>query len=80
MRNVQLLRKKEGLQKLDRIKLFVQVRETQKPKFNKFKKDIEEKVGAEKMEFITLNPVKKHQFHAECKIKEEKFSIWFDKV
>jgi hypothetical protein len=45
-----------------------------------FKLEIEEKVGASKMELFAVDPVKKHQFHNGFKVKQEKFSVWFDKV
>ncbi|MFH1828913.1 MAG: isoleucine--tRNA ligase [Nanoarchaeota archaeon] len=80
MRNVQSLRKKAGMEKLDRIVLFLKTNKEMKTGLDKFKAEIEEKVGAEKMEISFVNPVKKHQHNGEFKVKNEKFAVWFDKI
>ena len=79
-RQVQQLRKQAGLEKLDEIVLFMKVSKDMKEQLGKFKIDIEEKVGAEKMEISVVNPVRKHQHQLEFKVKQEKIVVWFDKV
>ncbi|MBU0470261.1 MAG: isoleucine--tRNA ligase [Nanoarchaeota archaeon] len=80
MRHVQALRKKAGFQKLDEIILFLKTSAEMKPRLEKFRLDIEEKVGAEKMEISNLNPVKKHEHNSSFKVKEEEFEVWFNKI
>ena len=80
MRNVQQMRKKAGLQKLDPIVVHLMTSENLKPALNKLKLEIEEKTGAEKMEIDCVPSVKKHHFEEEFKVKNEKFKVWFSKV
>ena len=70
MRHVQQLRKNEGLEKLDRIKLFLE----SPLKLDEFKEDIAEKVGASSIEF------KSHSGSTEFKVKDQTFKVWFEKV
>ena len=79
-RNIQQLRKKAGLEKLDQIILFMKVSKEMKESLEKHKAEIEEKIGADKMEISIADSVKKHQEKAEFKIKWEKFQVWFSKV
>ncbi|MEK6937520.1 MAG: isoleucine--tRNA ligase [Nanoarchaeota archaeon] len=76
MRNVQQLRKESGLEKLDRIKLHLKANTEMQKQLLKFKVDIEEKVGAEKLEFVA----KALTFHSEFKIKNDQFEAWLEKV
>ncbi|MBI2669138.1 isoleucine--tRNA ligase [Candidatus Woesearchaeota archaeon] len=80
MRQVQQLRKEAGLQKLDRVLLYLKVSEEMKKRLGKFKLDIEEKVGAERSEISTLDPVRKHLYQKEFAVKGEKFKVWMGKV
>ncbi len=79
MRKIQSLRKKAGLEKKDKITLFVKTDEDLVDGLNKFSDQIKERVGAEKLKISTENPVKKHEHHAKEKIKFYGFEIWFDK-
>jgi len=79
-RNVQQLRKKSGLEKLDEIILFVKVSEEMKSMLEPLKEYIEEKTGAEKMEISCVDPVKKHTHTSTFKVKREEFDVWIDKV
>ena len=74
MRNVQGLRKKAGLKKLDSIRLFVKAEGLEKFHF-----DIKEKVGASELVFTNIDAVKKHDFSGSFKVKGKEFSVWFDK-
>jgi isoleucyl-tRNA synthetase len=80
MRNVQQLRKKAGLEKLDEIVLFVKCSKEMKSALEQFKLEIEEKIGAEKMELASKDPSKGYEHKADFKVKSEKFSVWFEKV
>jgi isoleucyl-tRNA synthetase len=79
-RNIQQLRKKAGLEKLDHIVLFMKVSKEMRESLENYKAEIEEKIGADKMEISIADSVKKHQEKAEFKIKWEKFQVWFSKV
>lgn len=79
-RNVQQLRKKSGLEKTDFIILFLKTSEEMRKRLDKFKAELEEKVGAKKLEIGFIEPVKKHQFFEEFKVKSESFKVWMDKV
>lgn len=78
MRQVQQMRKEAGFEKKERIILFIKVGQALMGLIEKFKDDIKEKVGAEKIEISTLNPVKKHKQFGKKKIKKEEVEIWFD--
>jgi isoleucyl-tRNA synthetase len=80
MRSVQQMRKESGLEKKDKIVLFVKVDEELLEKVERFKYDIKEKVGAEKIELSVFDPSRKHKFSDVKKIKKEEIGIWFDKV
>ncbi|HIH12622.1 MAG: isoleucyl-tRNA synthetase [archaeon GW2011_AR9] len=80
MRNIQQARKDAGLGKLDRIELFLKVSPVMKTRLEKRAEDIQEKVGALGLDVVSVNPLKKYQHHAQFKVKQEEFSIWFDVV
>jgi len=80
MRFVQQMRKEAGLEKKDKIILLVKVDDELLEKVEKFKNDIKEKVGADKIELGFLGPTRKHKFSGKRKIKKEEVEIWFDKV
>ena len=65
---------------MDHIVLFMKVSKEMKESLEKHKEEIEEKIGADKMEISIADSVKKHQEKAEFKIKWEKFQVWFSKV
>ena len=77
MRLVQQLRKEAGLEKQDKIKLHVKVREELLEKIHKFESDIKEKVGAAEIELATKEPNKKLKHSDQKKIKKEEIKIGF---
>jgi isoleucyl-tRNA synthetase len=79
MRRVQSARKKAGLEKIDRILLYIQVDEDLKKWLEPWKEKIQLKVGASKMRIAVEESVKKHKFVSEEKVKEKKFFLYFDK-
>ncbi len=79
-RNIQDQRKKMNLQKPDRIILFLKVSAELKAMLLNFKEDLEEKVGATKLEILTNDPARKHEISGEFKIKNEKIVSWIDRV
>ena len=80
MRRVQALRKKAGLQKSDKIVLFVKTDEELKEMLANYENSIKEKVGASKIKISELNPSKKHKFTSKEKVKDKEFELFFDKV
>lgn len=80
MRSVQDLRKKAGLEKSDEINLVVKCDAKMKSWLEKFKSEIEEKVGARKLVISAVEPVRKYFHSAEIEIKGEKFWVGLEKV
>lgn len=79
-RNVQELRKRAGMQKTDSIVLHLKVSQGMRYMLLPFKKEIMEKVGAQKLEISLLDPVRKLVHHSSCKIKTEEVVAYFSKV
>ncbi|MBI2665455.1 class I tRNA ligase family protein, partial [Candidatus Woesearchaeota archaeon] len=76
MRQIQSSRKKEGLEKLDRIKLTIQASASLQPMLEKYSFEIKEKVGADTLEFVPVQQQKSGE-KAEVQIKKEKIKFWF---
>jgi isoleucyl-tRNA synthetase len=79
MRRVQAARKKAGLEKTDRILLYIQTDEELKQWLEPWKEKIQLKVGASKMRIAVEESVKKHKHVTEEKVKDKKFFLHFDK-
>ena len=80
MRRVQALRKKAGLNKLDRIKLTIALKDVN---LEKWKDQIAEKVGAKELNLVdemAEETPAKPEFSDEGKIKGKELEIGFDKV
>ena len=80
MRNTQQLRKTSGLQKRDTINIIIKTTPAMKPLLDKFKDDIADKVGANKIEITATTPIKKYTTTQDFTVKTETFSVYFDKV
>ena len=80
MRRIQELRKKAGLQKKDRISLFIKTDEEMKNTLNNFYSAIKNKVGAEILKISELKPSKKHPFSSREKVKDKEFELFLEKV
>ena len=80
IRRVQELRKKAGLQKKDRISLFVKTDEELKDTLNIFLPQIKEVVGAQQMKISHEKPSKKHKFTSKEKVRDKKFELFLGKV
>ena len=81
MRRVQALRKKAGMEKKDRIILFIKVDDELNEMLKSWEKQIAEKVGAEKIKIsASEDPAKKHANNAKEKIKDKEIEVWFDKI
>jgi len=80
MRRVQSLRKDAGLQKLDRIVLFIKVDEDLEEMLKDWTDAIKEKCGADKIKISSQNPAKKHEHESQEKVKGKEFEIFLDKV
>jgi isoleucyl-tRNA synthetase len=80
MRRVQVKRKEAGLQKSDRISLFLKVDDELNSMLSKFEEQIKEKVGASAFKISTLEPSKTHAYSSSEKVKDKQFAIHFDKL
>ncbi|MDP6648261.1 MAG: isoleucine--tRNA ligase [Candidatus Woesearchaeota archaeon] len=80
MRRVQELRKKAGLQKKDKISLFIKTDEELKDTFNNFYSAIKGKVGASSLKISDLKPSKKHKYESRERVRDKKFELFLDKV
>jgi isoleucyl-tRNA synthetase len=80
MRRVQVLRKKAGLQKQDRVSLFVKTDLELVEMLKVFYGDIKEKVGAERMTISELNPNKKHKFFSKEQVRDKQFQLSLEKI
>tara|TARA_Y100000310_G_scaffold281722_1_gene302377 strand:- start:14857 stop:18000 length:3144 start_codon:yes stop_codon:yes gene_type:complete len=80
MRRIQELRKTAGLQKKDRISLFVKTDEELKDTLNIFLPQIKEIVGAKQMNISDKNPSKKHKFTSKEKVRDKKFELFLERV
>ncbi len=79
-RHIQQMRKDAGLEKLDRINLFLLVSPMMKLKVERWKLEVEERVGAETMKVSLTEPTKRYfQHQGEFSIKEEKMKVWMEK-
>ena len=77
MRFIQNFRKKAGLQKKDRIDLFILTQKSLEAQMNKYISEIGEKVGADKIVINSRDVEKIYQQQGEAIIKKEKFMIKF---
>ncbi len=80
MRKIQSLRKKAGLEKVDRIELVVTTDKELAGMLANWKDKIQEKVGALKIEISATEPKKEFSQKSEEKIKDKKILIGFDVV
>ncbi|MBU1704331.1 MAG: class I tRNA ligase family protein, partial [Nanoarchaeota archaeon] len=80
MRRVQALRKDAGLEKVDRVILYIKADEEMAGMLSKYVEQIQEKVGADKIKIDHVDPARKHAHHSVEKIKGNEFGIWLDKV
>ncbi len=80
MRRIQELRKKSGLQKQDRISLFIKTDEELMNTLNNFHSIIKEKVGASILKISNLKPSKKHKYESKEKVRDKKFELFLEKV
>ncbi len=80
MRHVQTLRKKAGLEKWDKVALFVKVSDRMKAQLDKFCSEIAAKVGATKIGLSSEDSVEGYEHTADFKVKAEKFKVWLEKV
>ena len=80
MRRVQNARKKAGLEKVDRISLFIKVSQELAGWLQKWEKQVAEKVGASQIRISENDPANEHLNKDSFKIKDESVEISFDKV
>ena len=80
MRRIQSLRKKNGLEKSDKIVLHIRVDEELDNMLGKFIDAIKEKVGADKIVISQLDAARKHAVSDLFKVKDKEMEISFDKL
>ena len=80
MRHVQAQRKKAGLEKKDRISLFVKADAELVKMLKGWEKQIKEKVGADKLAVSPEGPKEKYSFTFDGDIKGKEFVLLFSKV
>ena len=80
MRRVQALRKKAGLQKSDKITLFIRVDIDSKGILDKWKNIIKEKVNASSLRVSESKPEKKLKHSSKEKVKDREFELFLEKV
>lgn len=80
IRRTQNLRKKAGLNKKDRIVLFIKTSEDLKELLKEWVEKIRVRVGATKIKVSELNPSRRHKYYSKEKIKTEEIEIFFDKI
>jgi len=76
MRRIQSLRKEAGLNKADKIELFIKTSGTLQTMLYEHKTLIKEKVGASKIEISGSTP-KKYKFSSKEKVKDKEFELFF---
>ncbi|MEM3126734.1 MAG: isoleucine--tRNA ligase [Candidatus Woesearchaeota archaeon] len=79
MRRVQQLRKNKGMQKKDRISLYVEVDDNMVAHLLKFNDQIKEKCGVATLEISDKSPLEEYFASSAEKIKGKKCNIFFDK-
>ena len=80
MRNVQQLRKKAGLQKLDRIRLMIKASAMMRPILEKWSPEIRQKVGADELHIMAEEPAQSYEYTEAFTVKEEAFGIGINKA
>ncbi len=79
MRRVQALRKKSGLNKSDKIELFVKADQILQEMFYEHKTLIKEKVGATEFN-IGEEPAKQYEYYSKEKVKGKEFELFLEKI
>ena len=80
MRRIQSLRKEAGLQKADKISLFIKADEELKEMLGKWEKTIKEKVNASALKISELAPGKKLKNYSKEKARDKEFELFLEKV
>jgi isoleucyl-tRNA synthetase len=79
-RRIQALRKDSGLEKQDKIELYVKPASDINLQLEEFIEQIQTKVGAEKIEISTATPSKDYKFSSTDKIKGNEFTVMLNKL
>ena len=77
MRHTQSLRKKQGLEKKDRIKAHITVDKSLEKPLQPYLEQIKEKVGADELTISILRPSKKTKVSEKVKVRDKEFVIFF---
>ena len=80
MRRVQSLRKKSGLEKKDKVELFIKADKDLVSRLKKFEEAIAEKVGASSLVISESGATKKFSNSSKEKVKGEGFELFLSKI
>ena len=80
MRNIQESRKQAGMQKSEKIVLYLKTSLGMKKMLTSLKNEIQVKVGAHACDLILSEPGRKYQHTGSFKVKNEEFSAYFEKL
>ena len=80
MRNIQELRKQTGMQKSEKIALYLKTSPGMKKMLTSLKNEIQVKVGAHVCDLVLSEPGRKYQHTGSFKVKNEEFSAYFEKL
>ncbi|MEK6809219.1 MAG: DUF5915 domain-containing protein, partial [Nanoarchaeota archaeon] len=77
-RNIQELRKQAGMQKTDKVTLYLKVATGMKKMLVPLKNEIQLKIGAHVFDFVESEPQRKYKHSGTFKVKDETFSVYFE--
>lgn len=77
-RNIQELRKKAGMQKTDKVTLYLKTSAGMKKMLNSLKNEIQLKIGAHVFDTVISEPQRRYKHTGTFKVKDEEFSVYFE--
>ena len=79
-RNIQDLRKNAGMQKTDKIILYLKTSLGMQKMLKPLKNEMQLKVGAHVFDLVVVEPQRKYKEGGKFKVKEEEFTAYFEKL
>ncbi|MDO8510727.1 MAG: isoleucine--tRNA ligase [Nanoarchaeota archaeon] len=77
-RNIQELRKQAGMQKTDKVTLYLKTAPGMKKALTSLKNELQLKIGAHVFDIVISEPQRKYKHSGTFKVKEEEFSAYFE--
>ena len=78
-RNIQELRKQAGMQKTDKVTLYLKASLGMQKMLLPLKNEMQLKIGAHVFDVVLSEPQRKYKHSGEFKVKDEAFSVYFEK-